>query len=493
MKKNKYKNIWKYKNFETFEHLQNPQTLFHDFLTEQMVLNFMINDAERQQTATQYLTKDHFFFEENKQLFEFINEKRNKNINGVGVFNDYYDIINFIESEDLKLRYPKVNSSLVNEINSLFVNPDNFLEKLEQLIELTKMRNLETFYQTSLQALHTKKDLNFSDSIQDFSVFLEQNYSNALQNSSFISFKGATDEFDELITNGIANDISEGLKTGYEVLDNLIKGFKPGQLIILAARPGVGKTALALNIAKNLTQEEIVDQNGQILRPNSCAFISLEMPYVELTMRFYSSLASINLGKLQKPKLLEQNEIVLLRSVISRNKNTTNLHFDDNTSSKISDLVWKIKQLHKEIQTTNHNGLSLLIIDYLQLISGNEFSGNRQNEVAQISRALKLLALDLKIPILALSQLSRSVESRENKRPQLSDLRESGAIEQDADIVIFLSRSNTKQQSNNDETYSNYNTHIITDVSVAKNRNGPTGEGDLLYEGSKVTFYERKY
>ncbi|WAM11314.1 DnaB-like helicase C-terminal domain-containing protein [Mycoplasmopsis cynos] len=135
-------------------------------------------------------------------------------------------------------------------------------------------------------------------------------------------------------------------------------------------------------------------------------------------------MSNIPLAKLQKPSLLDSTEMTSLRSTIITNKDLTNLYLDDNTSSKISDIIWKIRQLNKEIP----GGLQLIVIDYLQLISGSEFSGNRQNEIAQISRSLKLLALDLKIPIIALSQLSRTVETRENKRPQLSDLRESGVL-----------------------------------------------------------------
>ncbi|EIE41543.1 replicative DNA helicase [Mycoplasmopsis canis UFG1] len=485
MIKNKFKKFKKYNNFETLNQ-QNPDTLFKDDLIEKTVLSLMMLYEEKQQMASQHLSPEHFIFQENKQLFEFIIEKRNKKINAVGIFHDFFEIKNFIETDKNNAKYPLVNVKLINEINSLFINEENFLSYIEQLNELNKMRNLESFYQSSLNSISNNKELNFENSIQDFNTFLEENFSKSLNNTSFVSFKKATDEFEELIEKGRNNEISEGLKTGYNVLDNLIKGFKPGQLIILAARPGVGKTALALNIAKNITQEETLDSYGQPIRPNSCAFISLEMPYIELTLRLYSSLSSVSLSKLQKPLLMDSSEITSLRTTIARNKEMTNLYLDDNTSSKISDIIWKVKQLNKELP----GGLNLLIIDYLQLITSNDFAGNRQNEVAQISRALKILALDLKIPIIALSQLSRNVESRENKRPQLSDLRESGAIEQDADIVIFLSRNileNKKQSENQSGIYDN---HSITEVTIAKNRNGQPGYGEMLYEGRIVTFFE---
>ncbi|WP_322962505.1 DnaB-like helicase C-terminal domain-containing protein [Mycoplasmopsis cynos] len=484
MLKNK-KNFNKYHNFEfSLLNQVNENTLFKDNLAEQTVLNLMMLDSEKQQLASQYLSSEYFFFSSNRQLFEFIKEKRNKTISGMGVFHDFYEIKTFIENDESKNKYPLVTVKLINEINTLFVNEDNFLANVEHLIELNKLRNLEVFYQVSLNSLSHNKEITWTNSIQDFETFLEENFSNSLHNSSFVSFKKATDEFESLIEKGRRNEIPEGLKTGFNTLDNLLKGLKAGQLVILAARPGVGKTALALNIAKNITQEETINSNHEIIRPYSCAFISLEMPYMELTLRLYSSMSNIPLAKLQKPSLLDSTEMTSLRSTIATNKDLTNLYLDDNTSSKISDIIWKIRQLNKEIP----GGLQLIVIDYLQLISGSEFSGNRQNEIAQISRSLKLLALDLKIPIIALSQLSRTVETRENKRPQLSDLRESGAIEQDADIVIFLSRNILHKKTNNENEF--IENHSITEVTIAKNRNGQVGYGEMLYDGKIVTFWE---
>ncbi|WAM05138.1 DnaB-like helicase N-terminal domain-containing protein [Mycoplasmopsis cynos] len=218
MSKNK-KNFNKYHNFEfSLLNQVNENTLFKDNLAEQTVLNLMMLDSEKQQLASQYLSSEYFFFSSNRQLFEFIKEKRNKTISGMGVFHDFYEIKTFIENDETKNKYPLVTVKLINEINTLFVNEDNFLANVEHLIELNKLRNLEVFYQVSLNSLSHNKEITWTNSIQDFETFLEENFSNSLHNSSFVSFKKATDEFESLIEKGRRNEIPEGLKTGLLIL-----------------------------------------------------------------------------------------------------------------------------------------------------------------------------------------------------------------------------------------------------------------------------------
>ena len=252
------------------------------------------------------------------------------------------------------------------------------------------------------------------------------------------------------------NDVV-GLKTGFTGLDNYTQGFQPEQLIILAARPGGGKSAFALNIAKN-----IADRNPQ----SHIAFFSLEMAVEMVATRLLANAATIDSKKIKSGNMTKQ-ELAKLENQIALTNNL-NIHFSDESLVSVSDIKTMCRKLHQK------HGLSLIVVDYLQLIDASSDSKNknqrsRQEEVANISRGLKLLARELKCPVLALSQLSRSVEQRKENKITMADLRESGAIEQDADIILFLN----KQEEGND---------IIT-LNIAKNREGESDvDIQLLFE-----------
>ena len=267
----------------------------------------------------------------------------------------------------------------------------------------------------------------------------------------------------------------KGIPTGYPALDRATLGLQRGDLIILAARPSVGKSAFALNLAINACRSSDV----------SVAFFSLEMSIEQLMMRLFSYEGAIQMSKIQKGELSDQEMIILGRA--RQKLSSYHLYFDESNSSNIYDIRSKCRQLKQ----AGH--LDLVIIDYLQLISGDG-KGSRQEEVAAISRALKILAKELEVPVIALSQLSRSVETREDKRPVLSDLRESGSIEQDADIVMFLYRPEEKSTGNADEEVveaSNIGpdtTEKQIELIIAKNRQGATGSCNLIFKGTQSVF-----
>lgn len=252
--------------------------------------------------------------------------------------------------------------------------------------------------------------------------------------------------------------VVSGVKTGYKELDRLTSGFQPGDLVILAARPSVGKTAFALNIGFNssLNSEEAV------------AIFSLEMPAEQLVTRLICCAGSIDNDKLKTGAILKENanKYYAAADRVTR----CNLYIDDTPAIKIGEIAAKCRRLQRE------QGLKMVIIDYLQLISGPSSSReSRQQEVSDISRQLKALARELKCPVIALSQLSRQVEQRKGK-PMLSDLRESGAIEQDADIVAFLHREDYQNKEKEAET------NGLTEIVVAKHRNGATADISLVFE-----------
>ena len=215
-----------------------------------------------------------------------------------------------------------------------------------------------------------------------------------------------------------------GIPTGFYDLDKVTAGLHPNELIIIAARPAMGKTAFALNLATNMA----------VNAKKTVALFNLEMGAEQLATRMLSSVGQVEGHKLRSGKL-EHNDWKRINEAISRLADTK-IYIDDTPGMTIAEIRAKCRRL-----SSSEDGLDVVLIDYLQLISGGpKYAGNRQQEIAEISRSLKTLAMELEIPVIALAQLSRSVEGRDDKRPILSDLRESGSIEQDADIVAFLYR-----------------------------------------------------
>ena len=257
-----------------------------------------------------------------------------------------------------------------------------------------------------------------------------------------------------------------GLATGWYDVDKLTTGLHPNELIIIAARPAMGKTVFALNLATHaaMTQDK------------SVALFNLEMSAEQLATRVISSLGQIDGFKLRTGNLMN-TDWKRINEAYSQLANT-NLVIDDTPGITIGEIRAKCRRL-----ASSENGLALVVIDYLQLISGGKnYGANRQQEVSDISRSLKTLAMELQVPVIALSQLSRSVEAREDKRPIMSDLRESGSIEQDADIVAFLYRDDYyKKEARNED-----NTSIV-ELIIGKHRNGPTATVELLFKKNTST------
>jgi len=255
-----------------------------------------------------------------------------------------------------------------------------------------------------------------------------------------------------------------GIPTGFQDLDRLLGGLQRSDMVILAARPSVGKTGLALSIAHNAAKKF----------KKRVAFFSLEMSSEQLVQRLISAETAIDSQRLRRGEIAEDEWGRFMKA--AGDLAETLFFIDDTPGISALELRTKARRLHAEV------GVDLLVVDYLQLMRGDFRSENRVQEISSISRALKALARELNVPVLALSQLSRGVEARTDKRPILSDLRESGALEQDADVVMFIYR---------DELY-NENTERknIADIIVAKHRNGPTGNVQLYFRKELAQFLE---
>ena len=262
------------------------------------------------------------------------------------------------------------------------------------------------------------------ENINDFIGESEKNFLSVTRDRNAGEFKDVKTVIqnvtDRLVMLQKADGEISGVKTGYYDLDKLTSGFQKGDLIILAARPSVGKTAFALNVAYNVAYKA----------DEAVAVFSLEMPAEQLIQRVICSAGSLKAESLRSGAILKESNERYYAAADKVSK--CNLYIDDTPGIRVGEIAAKCRRLHRE------HGLKMIIIDYLQLISGPANSKeSRQQEVSDISRQLKMIARELSVPVIALSQLSRSVEKRDNKRPVLSDLRESGAIEQDADIVSF--------------------------------------------------------
>ncbi len=297
-----------------------------------------------------------------------------------------------------------------------------------------------------------------------------------------------------------------GIPTGLDAMDERLGGMQPSDLIILAARPSMGKTALAINMAANAAERQAVGRYREGLESDNfaVAIFSLEMSAEQLTMRLLSTEARIGGDDLRRGKFDDED----FKKVVHASQSLASrpLFIDDTPALSVAALRTRARRLMRR------HGLSLIVVDYLQLLTpvNTKGQGNRVQEISEITQSLKAIAKELNVPVLALSQLSRAVEQREDKRPQLSDLRESGSIEQDADVVMFiyrdeyyLARAEPKHRpGQNDEKfneeYANWTkrleeAHNVADIIIAKQRNGPIGNFQLIFNGEFSEFCNMEY
>lgn len=275
-----------------------------------------------------------------------------------------------------------------------------------------------------------------------------------------------------------------GVSTGFRDMDKLLGGLHPSDLVILAGRPSMGKTALATNIAFNAAH--LAQENGG---GAPVAFFSLEMSANQLAMRLLGQESGISSDRIRRGAI-EQKDFSKFME-LSQKFHDLPLFIDDTPALSVASLLTRARRLKRK-----HN-IGLIVVDYLQLLSANHSGDNRVQELSEITRGLKMLAKDLDIPVLALSQLSRAVEQREDKRPQLSDLRESGTIEQDADVVMFVYREeyyeSRKKPSEGSEKMALWQKNMkalynVAEVIVAKQRHGPISTVRLHFEGQRTKF-----
>lgn len=283
----------------------------------------------------------------------------------------------------------------------------------------------------------------------------------------------------EILSRNQHNGGVTGVSTGFIDLDKKTAGLQPSDLIIVAARPSMGKTTFAMNLCENASMLDIdeTDEQGNVRKvPNKPVLIfSLEMPADQIMMRMFASLSRVNQTKIRTGQLEDDNDMAKIASTVAMLQARNNIYIDDSSGLTPTELRSRARRVYKE-----NGGLSLIMVDYLQLMRAPGFADNRTLEIAEISRSLKALAKELEVPVVALSQLNRSLEQRADKRPVNSDLRESGSIEQDADLIMFIYR---------DEVYhENSDKKGIAEIIIGKQRNGPIGRVPLTFNGQWSRF-----
>lgn len=405
------------------------------------------------------LSSEMFYDESNKKIYEIIKELR---IKGIAI--DSTTVANELDKK-------KILSSIggieyLTEIIEAVPTAANIQYYINILFEKFILRSLIS-KATNIVTECYNEDKELTDIVED----AERSILSVNKNQIGKEIRPIQDIIVEaqnnlelLAKNG--NDIT-GIASGYYDLDNKTTGFHENELIILAARPAMGKSALALNVASNVA----------IHSKKSVAFFSLEMGSEQIITRIFSSVGGIDSKKFRTGRL-EHNDWKRLNEAMSQLADTS-FYIDDTPGITVGEIRSKCRRLKN-----SSNGLDIIIIDYLQLVtSSSKYNGQRTQEVSEVSRDLKKLAMELKVPVIALAQLSRSVEARENKRPIMSDLKESGSIEQDADIVMFLYNDdyyNMAAKEKPDIT--------TTELIISKHRSGSTGTIDLIFEKNFSNF-----
>ena len=433
----------------------------HDIDAEQAVLGSMLTDKEAVNAAIESLKEDAFYRDDNRIIFQAIVNLYSKS--------EPIDIITLKDELESMDKFEQVGgyeylASLPDKVPTT-ANVQKYIKIVE---EKSILRNL---IKTANEIIELGYDP--TEDVEDIMDGAEKKIFDIMQSKNQKGYTPIKDVLVESFTKleELYNRKQHitGVPTGFSDLDYRTAGLHGSELILVAARPAMGKTAFALNLATNAA-----------LRGNApVAIFSLEMSKDQLVNRILCSEAMVDSNKVRTGKLDEDDWVKLAGAIGPLSE--AEMYIDDTPGISVMEIRTKCRKLKME------KNIGLVVIDYLQLVQGNKRTASREQEISEISRSLKILAKEINVPVIALSQLSRAVEQRPDHRPMLSDLRESGAIEQDADIVMFLYRDDyyNKESEKKD----------IAEVIIAKQRGGQTGTVELLWMGNYTKFVnlERRF
>jgi len=442
---------------------KNIKQLPNDLNAEAAVLSAMMIDNYVVAKAIEILEDEHFYKNTHKVIFNTMCDLFNKSIE--------IDIITLVDALKQKKMLEKIGGdTFISDLSDVVLSGANIEFHARIVLEKALLRQLIVSSNLIIESCYQAEE-----PVEEIVDKAEQAIFNIAERPGHKTFVSISNIIPATLKNiediATAKKSVLGVPTGFSDLDRQIGGFRPGQLIVLAARPAMGKSSFALNIALNASWHH----------DKKVGIFTMEMESEECLMRMLSSATrklgsdkSVSMDTMLKGFGMNEKKILTIAE-LANSLSDKPIYIDDTGANTILDIKAKTRRLKAEIK-----GLDLIIIDYIQLMSAKRSRENRQQEIAEISRSLKILAKELGIPIIALSQLNRAVESRTPPKPMLADLRESGAIEQDADIVLFIYR---------DEVY-NEDTEEpgVAEIIVGKNRHGPIGTVKLKFFGETTTF-----
>ncbi|MBR0277173.1 MAG: replicative DNA helicase [Clostridia bacterium] len=427
---------------------------------EQSVLGSVLMDRECIGSVIQYIRSDDFYDPRNKEMFEAVQDLFN--------LDKPIDVVTLAEQLRHRGTFEKIGGELyiADIVNSVSTSAN--VKYYAKIVSDYSLRRKLINVSNDISNLALEGNENI-EKILDMS---EQKIFDVSQSREVTGFKSVRDllsvSFSHISERASSDEKYMGIPSGFDKLDEITSGFNKANLILVAARPSMGKTSFALNIA----------QYAALTKDMSVAIFSLEMSSEEIVNRIWFSEAMVESSKIREGKMesSDWNRLTTALSILSPAK----IYIDDTSAVSPMDIKAKCRRLMAEKK------LDMIIIDHIQLMqSSSRRTDNRQQEITEISRSLKMIAKDLDVPVIALSQLSRASESRSDKRPLLSDLRESGAIEQDADLVLMLYR---------DEYYNQLTEHPgEAEVIISKNRNGAVGKIFLKWQGEFTKFSNIDY
>ena len=431
----------------------------HSLEAEQAILGCLLLDTRIQVEVAAFLKEEDFYAESHKHIFSAMEDIISKN--------QPVDLVTLTDMLEKQGNLEQAGGiAYIAELTNVLPSSANYHHYLDIVTRDSLLRKLIKGSAEIISECKTSVDKAQALTFAEKTVY---EISNQADTSEMVKINSVIPDvmskFDQL-----TNDKSslKGIKTGYKGLDNLINGLHPSDLMILAARPAVGKTSFAMNIVENVA-----------LQGYSCAVFSLEMGKEQITERILCSVAGVSMENAKKGKM---NKTEWLKIAKAKEKlSDAKIFIDDSAVIRPRELISKCRRLKSRF------GLDLVMVDYIGLMTPDKSrsSDSRQNEISDISRSLKILAKELNVPVLALSQLNRAVETRKG-RPQLSDLRESGAIEQDADIVMFIHRPDkgaTEKELAEGKVQKN-----VAEILIEKHRSGPTGMVKLYFKGECTKF-----
>ncbi|HOH98729.1 MAG TPA: replicative DNA helicase [Candidatus Cloacimonadota bacterium] len=435
----------------------SDRSLPADANAEAAILSAMLIDSDVVSKGIEKIREEYFSRPAHKIIFRNICELFNDSIEV-----DALTLINRLERNNVLDKIGGI--PYINEIVDFVVSSANFDYHLNIVTEQALLRHLIIACNGIIESCYSStKPVKAVVDEAEQAIF---NIAELPQHQGFLKIDQISAEVLHNIDTIASTKVPvTGIGSGFGDLDRLTGGFRPGQFIIIAARPAMGKTSLALNIATH----------AAVNLKKKVAVFTMEMAADEVIMRMFSSASEVNMDSMLKGFGMNEEKLIRIMQA-SEVLSTKHIYIDESGTNTPLEIRAKVRRLAAEV-----GGLDLILIDYLQLMGLSKERDNRQQEISEISRALKILAKDMKIPVVALSQLNRMLENREDKRPRLADLRESGAIEQDADLVMFIYR---------DEYYYPDKTEKpgIAEIIIGKNRHGSTGHVDLGFDREYTLF-----